>query len=108
MSSDGLSINEQLPLFEDKRMLLNRGILELIRLNLNEAFLSRFSVVKRGQAGRPQETKKVDQRVDNCCLRDDYGDAYDFRVCPQVSLPVPTRAELRSEGGITQDRQRFA
>ena len=30
-------MNEQLPLFEDKRMLLNRGITELIRLNLNEA-----------------------------------------------------------------------
>lgn len=28
---------EQLPLFEDKRMLLNRGILELTRLNLDEA-----------------------------------------------------------------------
>lgn len=29
--------SEQLPLFEDKRALLNRGILELTRLNLNEA-----------------------------------------------------------------------
>lgn len=37
MSSDGLSISEQLPLFEDKRALLNRGILELTRLNLDEA-----------------------------------------------------------------------
>ena len=31
------TIFEQLPLFEDKRALLNRGILELTRLNLNEA-----------------------------------------------------------------------
>ncbi|NVM22968.1 MAG: tetratricopeptide repeat protein [Desulfobacterales bacterium] len=37
MSSDQLAINEQLPLFEDKRALLNRGILELRRLNLDEA-----------------------------------------------------------------------
>jgi len=37
MSSQGLSMNEQLPLFEDKRVLLNRGILELTRLNLDEA-----------------------------------------------------------------------
>ena len=37
MNSDGHAIIEQLPLFEDKRVLLNRGILELIRLNLNEA-----------------------------------------------------------------------
>ena len=31
------TIFKQLPLFEDKRALLNRGILELTRLNLNEA-----------------------------------------------------------------------
>jgi tetratricopeptide (TPR) repeat protein len=37
MNSDGHAISEQLPLFEDKRTLLNRGILELTRLNLNEA-----------------------------------------------------------------------
>lgn len=37
MNSDQPGISEQLPLFEDKRTLLNRGILELTRLNLNEA-----------------------------------------------------------------------
>ena len=37
MSVDRSTIFEQLPLFEDKRALLNRGILELTRLNLNEA-----------------------------------------------------------------------
>ena len=37
MSLDGLSITEQLPLFEDKRALLNRGILKLTTLNLDEA-----------------------------------------------------------------------
>ena len=37
MSVDRSTIFEQLPLFEDKRVLLNRGILELTRLNLNEA-----------------------------------------------------------------------
>ena len=37
MYSERLAITEQLPLFEDKRVLLNRGILELTRLNLSEA-----------------------------------------------------------------------
>ena len=37
MSAERPAITEQLPLFEDRRSLLNRGILELIRLNLNEA-----------------------------------------------------------------------
>jgi len=37
MSVDRSIIFEQLPLFEDKRTLLNRGILALTRLNLNEA-----------------------------------------------------------------------
>ena len=37
MSSDHPAISKQLLLFEDKRALLNRGILELTRLNLDEA-----------------------------------------------------------------------
>lgn len=37
MISERPGITRQLTLFEDKRVLLNRGILELIRLNLNEA-----------------------------------------------------------------------
>lgn len=37
MNLDQPAISEQLPLFEDKRTLLNRGILELTRLNLSEA-----------------------------------------------------------------------
>ena len=35
--SERPGITRQLTLFDDKRVLLNRGILELIRLNLNEA-----------------------------------------------------------------------
>jgi len=37
MTLDQPAITEQLPLFEDKRVLLNRGILELTKLNLSEA-----------------------------------------------------------------------
>lgn len=37
MTLDQPAIAVQLPLFEDKRVLLNCGILELIRLNLNQA-----------------------------------------------------------------------
>ncbi len=37
MNSDQRATSEQLPLFEDKRVLLNRGILALTRLKLDEA-----------------------------------------------------------------------
>lgn len=51
MSVDRSIIFEQLPLFEDKRVLFNRGVTELIRLNLNEAkdTLERFKALYRSE-----------------------------------------------------------
>ena len=62
MSSERHAINEQLPLFEDRRSLLNRGILELIRLNLNEAkdTLERYKRLYRSEDEVEAEIKIAD------------------------------------------------
>jgi len=62
MSVDRSIIFEQLPLFEDRRSLLNRGILELIRLNLNEAkdTLERYKRLYRSEDEVEAEIKIAD------------------------------------------------
>ena len=62
MNSDGHAITEQLPLFEDKRSLLNRGMLELIRLNLDEArdTLERYKRLYRSEDEVEIEIKIAD------------------------------------------------
>jgi len=57
---------EQLPLFEDKGALLNRGVLELTRLNLEEAkeAFERYKALYPGKADVDTELKLTDFLID--------------------------------------------